>query len=520
MQDKREPFSYIKDLAVQIFCLSSTPLTPARLSPVRRLNSSRYIYSIDEAQEYESEEPCPSFNPNLVTSDLNTHILEQMARDSQIHYDYYKCLYINLSYVVGKKEKNLLKFLNKKLQEKAYDSTCDRVLRAFSVWQQEALASYNYFNSPDGLGTERDQRFLVVQSYLYHIALEKVFFEYLGLVDDPILKKLFSQGLVIYALADLYFRDEPQVMGYLNSVGVPLALRFDNSLLNLNQGKDWSYSRPLRNWTTDYNLYRLTVTRIRRLWLTLNDLHGFHDLTLWMMVVDPLVQMTMRFLNLVYFMPRLTTQFLCIFKHLFMTSWMTEQEKQMHFSQRLAIQFNRRWEVCFRDSLWCFNSLLNFFVLTGVHASWSLWLNAGLQLIETCLNIYFYFEFLDQKKIRTLLLHNLEPEALLQINLMDQLEEKNRYIRMINSLLILLSNILVLHVFFVVSVYIPIAGAILGILMSFVQFETRLQLEKERHGIKEVFELPKVYLKESLPQSLNEHQRHHANTSRANWYTP
>lgn len=514
MQDEQEPFFYLQGLSEEILRLTTSLPTP-RFSPVRRQGSAHYLFTIDESQEYKSEEFGPRFDPTLTTKDLKTEILQEMANDSQFYYDLYKCLVVELSYIVGQKEKKLLQILNYKLQGNANSSCCNRVCEVMRLWQKERPDFYIHTNADTQV-----RRVLLVQIYLYHIALENVFFEYLGLVDDPILKKLFSQGIVVYALIDLYFRDEPQLLGYLTSIGVPLALRFDNSLLNLNQGKDWSYSRPIRNWTTDFNLYRLTITRLRRLWLTLNDLHCFQDVSIWMMICDPVVQISMRFLNLVYFIPRLTTQFLCFFKHLFITAWMTEQEKQMTFFQRFMIQLNRRWEICFRDSLWCLNSLLNFFVLTGVHASWSLVLNATLQLIETCLNIYLYYDFVDQNKKRNFLLKNIKPEALLQIQLMDALEEKSRYIRMINSILILLSNVLVLHFFFVLNPFIPILGATVGLMMSFIQMSTRVQLENERMAFKEVFELPQVYPKESSIKFLINEKAHNAKISKANWLMP
>lgn len=511
MQDELEPFSYIKNLAVEVLDLLFPQPSPC-IFPMRRARSGHYLFTIEESQEYFSKESESPINPHLKIKNLKTEVLVKMAYDSQAHYDYYKFLMINLSYYIGAKEKTSLQILNHQLQEKANTGSCNRVLEAMSLWKKQRLDILVYSKS----AYSHQRRLLIIECYLYQIALERVFFEHLGLIDDPILKKLFSQGLVLYALVDMYFYDEPQALALLSNLGVPLAIRFDHSLLNLNQGKNWSYSRPIRNLTTDNNLYRLTVTRIRRLWLTFNDLHCFKDVSLWMMVVDPMVQITMRFLNLIYFVPRLATQFLCMFKHLFIIAWMTEQEKRNTFFQRMKMQLNRRWEICLRDAIWCLNSLLNFFMLTGSYANWSLLINAAFQLIETGLNIYLYYDFLDQKNKRQKFFSNFHKEALLQIHLMDELEEKNRYIRMNNSILILLSNVLVLQVFFVMNPYIPVLGAMIGLMMSFIQLCTRIQLEKERMALKEVFDLPKPYSTQSL---INQHTRH-AKISKANWFAP
>lgn len=523
MQDEQEPYHHIKVLASHILD-SSVSMTTLRMSPIRRQASAHVLFTIDESEEYNFDEGEPCFNPQLIQRSLKNEVLIKMACDAQNHYDFYKCLYIQIAANVGKKEKELLKNLNVIMEQKACLNDNERLMHALVSWLDESLISKTKPHSPESQRTDGERRAMFIRTYLYHIALEKVFFEYLGLVDDPILKKLFSQGIVIYALANLYFYNEPQLMIHLNSVGLPLAIRFDNSLLNLNDGKDWSFSRPLRNWTTDYNLYRLTVTRIRRLWLTLNDFHYFKDLSLWMTFCDPVVQAIMRYLNFFYFIPRLATQFLCFFKHLFMYDWLTEQEKAMSVSERFIIQFNRRWEICFRDALWCFNSLMNIFVLVGAYSAWSLLLNASLQGIETGLNIYLYCEFVSHKQKRQDFLFKETPflrkETRLQIQQMDNLEEKNRYIRMINSILVLVSNILVLKMFLVVSIYIPLIGAVLGVMMSFLQFASRAQLEQQRSDLKEILELPAIYTKEYSFQFFIKNQANNLSASRVNWYTP
>jgi hypothetical protein len=513
MKDDKHPFKKIKNLSEIILSFCQQVPSRLRLSPIHQ---KRRTFLNEEHPE---DNAC--FQPACKApyDKVKDEIYYQVLLNPNEFYERYKVLYLELFYLTDEREREYLDLFNQHLLVKSKEPNLGKVNRAMKDWRKELLSKKPQRTSTPYLDSElkileNRRKELIIQCYLYHVILEKVYFKYLGLVDDPILKKLFSQGLVIYGLVDIYFHYEPLVMDYLHYIGIPLANKYDNSLLLLNEGKHRSYSSPIRAWTLDFNLYRLGILRIRRLMLSLNDIFVLNDLKWWVDTFDPYVRAVMSVVNFLYFFPRFLSHIAMIIKHVFIEQWLTEEAKQLSLWMRFKVQWVRRWEILLRDSLWLANGILNFFVLLGAWGAWSLPINAFFQFVEVLLNLYLMYDFWAQYRDT---LKSLSDDDLFEGVSMDKprqdfledlkkrflLEEKNRYQRLINSTLVLMSNLFVCAAFIAISVYFPLVGALLGVLMTFVQLYTRFAWESARSEIKEPFKLPSVYQKNPKPNEVS-----------------
>lgn len=530
MKDEKHPFQKIKELTRVILSNAQGSSSPR--------NYKYSLFVIEEEQSYEdSLLPSSNFQSPIKNNELKKFqpaVSHAILVNPLQYYEDFKSLFLELSFLISEKDKKSLRNLNDKISEKANESNLGRVLGAFCAWQQEGFsphidALHNPYSKYFSLTPEdKRRRELIIQCYLYLIALEKVHFYYLGLIDDPILKKLFSQGIVLMGLVQIYFRHEPKVLDFLYHIGVPLGVKYDNSLLNLNRGKDFSFMRPIRNWTADINLYRLGTARFRRLLLSIQSFNYFADLNWWMLTVDPFIRYGMSIINLIYFIPRVMSHLLVFIKHLWIKPWMTPLERELSFAQRFQIQLNRRWEALFRDALWLINGILNFYVLLGSWGAWSLPINAFIQFIEVMLNVYLYQEFLYHKNesieyFKENAFLNVQKECakerklfLSELKYRFLLEQKSLYMRMVNSILVLISNIVVCASVAAISLYLPLLGSILGVLLTTIQWVSRFSWEEEKNALKEPFELPKIYPKETHLKALAKKTQQGVSVSKMN----
>lgn len=513
MKDDKHPFEKIKHLStvIQLFCHQSPVNYLLRFSPIHQ---KCRLFPIQEDQE-SSEEYIEEVDKSVFDL-MQPEIYYQVLLSPSEIYERYKVLYLQLFYLLDDREKTHLSAFNQQLSQKVGDNKPGKVKRAILDWRND-LATKKPTKSEQAHTLaelkvlEKRRRNLIIQCYLYHVILEKVHYQYLGLVDDQILKKLFSQGLVIYGLVDIYFRSEPKVIDYLNYIGVPLAVTYDNSLFLLNEGKQNSHTNPIRSWTLNLNLYRLGILRIRRLMISLNDAFELNDLSWWMQTFDPYIRAVMSIINVLYFFPRFLSHIAMIIKHVFIEQCLSDEAKQLKIWMRLKVQMVRRWEVLLRDALWLANGILNFCVLLGAWGVWSLPINAFFQFVEVLLNLYLMYEFWAEYRnslkalaqddlFKGVSMDGAQSEFSKDLHKRFLSEEKNRYQRLVNSALILLSNLFVCAAFVSISIYFPLAGAIIGVLMTFVQFYTRFAWESERSEIKDPFTLPKVYTKTSTSE--------------------
>ena len=447
-------------------------------------NKKNAIYSIPEQEEA----PNIEFN-DCITLTLEPEIYHQVLLNPSEHYERFKYLLLKLYFLTSSDDINTLNQLNYNLKFHATD------------------VRKNIINAPEMPSKTKSKLYLdtLVKCYLYQLVLEKIHHKYLGLVDDPILNKLFSQGTNLWYLSVMCFQHS-EIINQLHNIGVPLGVADNNYLKKLQKEKPCSYSRIWSKFTNDYNLLRLGIIRLRRLFLTLSAFNFFNDLALWTKYIDPNVGIVLRIINLIYFMPRLTLNLIIFSKHLWLTSKMTAEEKSVGLFQRLICQWNRRWETILRDLLWFSNGLISFTILIGPWAIYALPMNAVVQSMEVLLNLYLYYEFIAQKTRHE---DFFASDAISQKNFLTEqkyrlsLEEQNRFSRLINSILLLVSNILVCSFFLSISPYIPLVGAIIGVIMTSIQLYCRYNWEKEKDLLQEPFALPKHFFQQSTKAADN-----------------
>lgn len=500
MKDVQHLFEKIKKISTKILNNSRhSPTSPHLMSlGVSSSHQSSHLFCIPEESELNFEDlesyACQLSNGNN-SQLLDSDFYYQVALRSNEFYERYKALYLQLS-VLMEEDKDYLQALNQLIGKKTVEAQSGQVIHALVEWRKQGFKK----KSP----LEKSHRELILQCYLYHIILEKVYFNYFGLVDDAILKKLFSQGIVIYGITDMYFRNQRHIMEHLQHIGIPLGIEYDNCLINLNRGKKKSYTYSLRHWTLEANIYRLGFLRTRRLSICLNNAFAFKDINWWMATFDPMIQSSMSVINFLYFIPRFLSHLLMIFKHVLIHDWMTKEEKELSKWKRFQIQWQRRWEILQRDSFWLANGILNLFVFLGPYGVWSLPMNAFFQFAEMLLNWYLLRDFNAQKRtaidfFKTHHVFNYSGMAQKLDHFLTayeerlNLEEKNRHQRLVNSILVFISNLLVCAFFAKISLYFPLVGAIIGVLMTFVQIYTRFAWEKEKNQMTEPFDLPAIY---------------------------
>ena len=357
------------------------------------------------------------------------------------------------------------------------------ILNALNHWQKtfketSSKSAAGTINVPLTASTNVNLINLIIACYLYHLYLERVYFKWLGSVHDATAEKLFSQGLVLYGLMQLCAQEAPvdmqaNILKILNANPPPLAL---HNGFKLDYGK--SALRPIRVQTQHWNLTRLFFVRLRRLILSINALSLSLSLQRAVQAFDPFLQGFLGFVNLVYFIPRLLSFIGPFIKHLSEYLMASEEDKKIDFPTQLAGQLHRRWEVILRDLIWFSIGFMSFFVFTGTLGFGVLYFSAAMQFLEVCLNGYLLSEhklhkantmnFFDKQKEH--LPEKEHQRFVAELRRRNWLETENIERRLFNSLIILLSNILILPCFMSISVYISLCGALLAIGMTIIQY--------------------------------------------------
>jgi hypothetical protein len=251
-------------------------------------------------------------------------------------------------------------------------------------------------------------------------------------------------------------------------------------------------------------------------------------LSLFVNVLEPYIQPFLQWLNFLFFIPRLSLYFFCALKHCLFPD---DKEDLLSINVRLQAQWNRRWEFILRDFIWLTNGILNLFVLTGVFTIATFYFNVFFQLLEVSLNLFNLLNSQKNLESRTAYVHQFfKPfEGEVKNNGIDciddvcerlNIQHKNMMNRLLISLGILLSNILILPIWGSFAPIIPLIGATMGIVMSFCQFYNRMQVDKDNEFLrkKPTFET-KVKFQHLMPH-INNQPFHQACSSNINMYVP
>ena len=149
-----------------------------------------------------------------------------------------------------------------------------------------------------------------------------------------------------------------------------------------------SLSHTIRETTLGYNWHRLFTIRIRRVFITLLPfLQNWQKFSNAINFIDWFLGPTLNYVAWVFYLPRLTTNLVLLFKHLFPNKWtgMADKEEQLHWLVRLETQLQRRWFHLGNDTAWFVSGVLSCFVLVGSLAPTGWYLTVAVFLFDVIL---------------------------------------------------------------------------------------------------------------------------------------
>lgn len=463
---------------IELFTAASRAMTPDyRMSP-----SPPLLAPIAEHLVHE---------PGLFFPSAEFEDLKQVFGDIQIklglkhllYYDHYKSLFVLLGDLVCQAEKRNVKVLKQQLL-----SSPNVDVRTFV--DDHCLPTTDCSN---------DELFLsmLVTAYLYHLILEDVYFQKLAVNYDPVAERLFNNGFTLYVLLRKNI-SSLILEQLLTTFGYPICLQYHNQFKELKQEHPFRGLRQLDEWMLKYNLWRLTLARIRRFYLSVQLFLNLPNLNWMIAFFEPQLRVFILWLNFLYFLPRVLMDIAHLIYHMAFFPG-----SEFDLKQRAQIFFQRRWESFVRDSLWLINGALSLFVFTGPLGFWGLYLSALVQLIEVLLNLVILLQSnRQQSDIRQGLLSMLKVPAPKQelwkqkLAQRDDVEHQIRYIRLRNSVGVLICNILILPFFLNLHLGIALFGAGLSLMMSVIQFLSVREFANLRKKLPDPFCVSEV---EELP---------------------
>jgi len=483
-------YSLIEAVFVQttvIFDVTQRATTPAPVefsSGVRALSTDEFRMTpspplLAPIAEHAVHEPS-RFHPQDEFTELKVifkHAHQEMGFDHLDFYDYYKSLLFLLGDLIFAEEKQLVQSLRQKILP----------MTAATSEELSSLIDANCLPTPEKYN---DKLFLslLVTAYLYHVILEDIYFKKLAVNYDPVAERLFTNGFALYVLLQKNLSYSIRNI-LLLTYGHPICLLHQNQFKNLKQEHPFRGLRVLDDGMLKYNLWRLTLARFRRFYLSLQLCFHIQNLNWMIALFEPQLRVFMLWLNFLYFLPRVLMDLAHLTYHMVFFP-----ESQFSLKQRAQIFFQRRWESFARDSLWLINGALSLFVFTGPLGFWGLYVSALVQLIEVMLNAVLLIEADSQQLgIRRHLLSILnvaEDKTKTWANKLEQrdlVDHKIRVIRLRNSFGVLLCNTLILPFFLNLHIGIALVGAGLSLVMSVIQFSSMKEFANLRKTLKDPF---------------------------------
>lgn len=238
-----------------------------------------------------------------------------------------------------------------------------------------------------------------------------------------------------------------------------------------------SVSKSIRTATVTANWWRLTALRLRRFLIVISTLENdINQSFFWLDTVEKYAAPAVAYLGWIFFAPRLFTNLFLTAKHLIPGSWMDQQETALGWQIRLGQQMERRWFELANDSLWFISGLINCFVLTGVLAPFSLYVNVAMQAYDLLLASIRYY--LEVSRLLTLKgeyeeillgMSENEPDYAQVKDYLSHLqqriahEKKRLIVQVINTSILLIAALLAMPILAAIFPALPIVGAFLAL---------------------------------------------------------
>lgn len=390
---------------------------------------------------------------NLLNDPL---VQKEVALNPNFYYEDYKALTLYLEYYFCDKNENLA----------SGDGQKTAAITPRSMTLQQARLK----------NEQENEIFLraLITTYFFHLLMEKVYVDFLRINYDPAVTRLDKNATVLCEMMDTHIN--PNMWLSIQKKSVPRIFIKKTDLDNSYEpAHPFAFLAEIDQRAMRINFKRLLLVRFRRFYLSLvacfvalRTVPIFAFLETWLPKI-------IAFGNILYFLPRIISDLLNLFYQIFI---LKPKHVEVSWLDLFKIHFNRRFDVFFRDLLWFANGILGVFVLTGALASWGLWVNMIFQWMEMLLNLIILSANTTHfNQIPDMLSHlglaREHPKMLViekELNRRLDIDFRISYMRMCNSIVISLTSAMILPFFSNISVFIPLAGSIIALMMSYWQY--------------------------------------------------
>jgi hypothetical protein len=150
---------------------------------------------------------------------------------------------------------------------------------------------------------------------------------------------------------------------------------------------DMPLADEIRSLFDASNRYRLGALRCRRLLIALIPiLNNFQQYGPWIRWLDLYAAPTLSYVNLFFFLPRLTLNAYTLASHWIEHESMSPEERSLGSTARFNAQWERLWPNLTNDIAWAGNAALTFFVFTGSLQPYGVYLGLTAQLYDLVLS--------------------------------------------------------------------------------------------------------------------------------------
>lgn len=166
----------------------------------------------------------------------------------------------------------------------------------------------------------------------------------------------------------------------------------------------FSVRNLIRNTTAGTNWYRLYAIRLKRVFVALMPLIKsilYQKLINGLNALNP----ALSYIAWMFYVPRALANIITLIQHTIAGPWMTEEESQIDYLDRLKTHWSRLWFEVLNDTVWCFVGLMCCFVLDA---------SSGMLLTVA---LYFFDVAMAMVRAHKNINHHLEMEHELNLKL-------------------------------------------------------------------------------------------------------
>lgn len=238
-------------------------------------------------------------------------------------------------------------------------------------------------------------------------------------------------------------------------------------------------SATVRDITEKTNKYRLFLARFWRfLRLFVAYLQNSYYTGL-MFLANPIASMTILYVAIVFFIPRMITTISNLLKHVFLNKNMSKEEKELGFWLRFNAQWMRLWSDASNDAAWITNGILQLVYFVGPLLPFVIFLSVATcayDLATACLRFAlrtYQFDQLTQEYRNISSYEQPMDSYLIHLNNRITQEKRMLYLNVFNFFVLFVGMGLALPWIIVFNPVLPLVGAVMAVFITLVNFGAR-----------------------------------------------